>query len=355
MTILFKYIVRSVLSATAMVILVMTSLILIINFLDEMRDIGTGDYGLIQAVFHVFLELPNNIYHFFPMIALLGAVLGLGLLAAHQELVVMRTSGLSTRQITGANVAAAFILILIVTFAGECIAPPAHRLAESHKQSAENGGQAVATVSGVWIHEGNNFLNIQQVIGLKHLEGVTRYEFNDHHQLLAAYFIQSLDLVKKQWILHGGVKTTFVNNTASHSVFNDGTWDLFLNPQLLNVGLAEPSAMTLFELRQYSNHLIKNGLQATEFQFEFWKRVLQPFATLVMILLALPFVMRFSRSVTMGWRVVFAVVVGFIFYMFNAFLGQISIVFQFSPFLAAILPTLLFAFSGLYLSYKWKN
>ncbi len=355
MGILFRYIVKSVMSATGLVILVMMGLILIINFLDELRDIGTGDYGFLQAIFHVLLELPNNIYHFFPMIALLGAVLGLGILASHQELIVMRASGFSTRKIAFANVMAAFILICIVSVAGEWIAPQAHRLAENHKQSAENGGQAVATVSGVWIHEGNNFLNINRVIGLNHLEGVTRYQFDDHHQLLASYSVKSLDLNKKQWILHDGVKTSFSNMKAVSEPLAEGSWDLFLNPQLLNVGLAEPAAMTLPQLEEYSDHLVKNGLQATDFQFEFWKRIFQPISTLIMILLALPFVMQSSRSVTMGWRVVFAIVIGFIFYMLNAFLGQFSVVFQFSPILAAIVPTAIFAIFGLFLAYYWTK
>ena len=104
--------------------------------------------------------------------------------------------------------------------------------------------------------------------------------------------------------------------------------------------------MSLRKLAEYSRYLRQNGLQAGTFQFEFWKRVFQPLTTLVMIFLAVPFVFSSPRSVTMGRRVLFAVMVGFVFYIFNAFLGQFSVVFQVSPLVAALMPTIVFAIAG---------
>lgn len=355
MSILYRYIAKTVIAATSLVLVVMTGLIFIISFLDELRDVGTGEYGFMQVLLHVILELPHSLYQFFPMLVLLGGVLGLGVLSSNRELVVMRTAGFSIRRITFACLTAAGLLILIATTIGETVVPKANHLAEGFKESAENGGQAVATLSGVWIHEGNNFLHISRVVGLKHLEGVTRYQFDSRHQLLAAYYVQALDLQKNKWLFHDSVKTTF-SQSHTHSVHSkEGIFDMTLNPNLLNVGLIEPSEMTLHTLRSYSKHLKENGLQSSEFQWEFWKRVLQPLTTLVMILLAIPFVMWSSRSTTMGWRVLFGISVGFTFYILNAFLGQFSIVFQFSPFIAAIFPTILFAVLAYLLTLKLKT
>ncbi|MDR3492270.1 MAG: LPS export ABC transporter permease LptG [Gammaproteobacteria bacterium] len=354
MMMLNRYIIKTVLLTTAVVILVMMALFFIINFLDELRDIGTGDYGFSSAVIHVLLGLPNNLYQFFPMIALLGGVIGLGILASHQELVVMRAAGFSVLRIATANLTAALVLIVIVTLAGEWIAPKAHQMAENQKQSAENGGQAIQTAAGIWIHEGNNFLNINQVMGLHHLKGVTRYEFDSQHHLLATYYVKSLDFESQQWLMRDAVKTTIANNQAHSEEITQGLWDLALNPQLLNVGLVEPAAMSLFQLNAYSRHLVENKLQATDFQFEFWKRIFQPLSTLVMILLALPFVFRSSRAVTMGWRVLLGISIGFIFYILNAFAGQFSVVFQFSPLFAALFPTLLCAIVGVSLALRLR-
>lgn len=355
MNILQRYIARTVISATALVVLVMIALVFIISLLDELRDVGTGDYGFIQALSHVLLELPHQLYQYFPMLVLMGGVIGLGILASHQELMVMRTVGFSVRKIAGSIVIAALLLIFIATGFGEWVGPKGFYMAVKRKQSEENGGQAVATGSGIWIHEGNNFLHIKRVVGPRHLEGVTRYQFDETHRLLAAYYVESLEMHEKKWFAQTAVKTTFNHRQVTSEPLNQNAWDLALNPNLLNIGLIEPPEMSLIALHEYSNHLAKNGLQAGEFQWEFWKRVFQPLTTLVMILLAIPFVMRSSRSVTMGWRVLFGITVGFSFYILNGFLGQFSIVFQVSPLIAALFPTLLFAGLGYILAVKLKN
>jgi lipopolysaccharide export system permease protein len=176
MNILHRYIAKTVISATALVIVVMMALTFLIDFLDEMKDVGTADYGFWQAFVHVLLEFPRSLYQFFPMLMLMGGVIGLGVLSSHQELVVMRTAGFSVRRIALAVMTAALLLTAIGTGIGEWYVPKAHHLAQVRKQSEQSGGQAVSTQSGVWIHEGNNFLQIGRVIGLSHLENVTRYQ-----------------------------------------------------------------------------------------------------------------------------------------------------------------------------------
>ena len=65
-----------------------------------------------------------------------------------------------------------------------------------------------------------------------------------------------------------------------------------------------------------------------------------------MMLLAIPFIFGPLREVSMGVRMVSGVAVGFCFYLLNQFFGPISLVYQFSPILAALLPTLVFAGVG---------
>jgi lipopolysaccharide export system permease protein len=355
MKILQRYIAKNVMISTALVFIVVLILSFVINLLGELRDIGVGEYGFAQAVLHVLLMQPHTVYQLFPMLILLGGVLGLGMLASGQELIVMRASGLSVGRIANAVIMAALLLIFLATLAGELVAPRANFLAEQSKSNAQTNGQAVATTSGVWIHEGNNFLHIEHVLGRDRLEGITRYEFDDHHQLIASYFVKSADFVNHQWVLHNLVKTTVQKDKVISEQFPVATWNLKLTPNYLMVGLVEPESMTLRKLADYSLYLRHNHLQASSFQLEFWRRIFQPLTTLVMILLAIPFVFTAPRSMSMGKRILFAIFLGFTFYIINAFVGQFSIVLQFPTIIAALIPTLLFAGVGLVLMLRIRN
>lgn len=354
-SILHRYIAKSVILATLLVMTVVLGLAFFINLLGELRDIGVGDYGLMQAAMHALLELPFNIYAFFPMLVLLGGLLGLSMLASHQELIVMRVSGISIRKIVTAVFSAAIILIIVGMIIGEVIAPRAHYLADVRKSTDQSGGQAVITAAGLWVHEGNSFVHIDRVMAHRHLEGVTRYEFDNQHRLLASYFAKTMDFRNGHWRLYHLSKTTFTMDHTQSELLPEATWNLTLNPSVLSIGLLEPEEMPLTQLSSFTKHLKKNGLQATEFYFSFWKRVLQPLTILIMLLLAIPFVFTAPRSINLGWQMVLGVVVGFVFYMLDSLLGQLSIVYQLPPFFAALLPIVLFMGIGYYLMRRIKN
>ena len=71
-----------------------------ILFVDQLDDLGKVDYGIVQAAFFVLLQMPYQVYLFFPMASLLGCLIGLGVMANHSELIVMRAAGMSIGQIT---------------------------------------------------------------------------------------------------------------------------------------------------------------------------------------------------------------------------------------------------------------
>jgi len=346
MQILTRYIVKNVTQATLLVFVVFTALIFVTGMLSEMRLVGEGDYGFLQVLIHELLNLPHQGYQFFPMVVLLGGVLGLGSLVSSNEIMVMRAYGVSMGKIIYSILLSALMMLAIAVVIGEALAPRTNYLAEKYKTLAQTKGQAAVTMTGLWIHEGNNFIHIDKVLGKHHLLGITRYQFDNGHHLLATYFAKSMDFYKGEWVAKDVNKTKLTKvNTYSQKLHSE-VWDLKLTPNLLNVGLVETDAMSLKKLNDYSAYLSKNKLQASKFELAFWQRIFQPLTTLVMILLAVPFVFAAPRSSTMGKRILLAVMVGFVFYILNAFIGGFSLVYHLPPIIAALMPAILFTSLG---------
>ena len=344
--ILKRYIAKTIANATAMTALVIISVLFIITLLGELKDLGVGDYGLIQAILYVCMRLPNDIYQFSPLLMLLGSMIGLSILSSHRELAVMRASGFSVRKIIYATLSVALVIILLVSLVGEWIAPSLSHKAEMHKENAQNAGQAVVTAAGVWFHVDNNFIHVEHVVGRSLLEGVTRYQFDDSHRLQVAYFAKTLTRENNEWTMNDVVKTEFYPDRTRSQAYPHANWDVKLNTNLLSVGQVNPNEMSLPRLLNYSRYLEKNGLQASAYQHNFWQRILQPFASLIMIFLALPFVLSTLSTTTLGWRIVVGVLVGFAFFILNALLAQMCVVYQVPVLLAALFPLLLFGGIG---------
>ena len=349
-TILQRYIAKAIILATGMTGLVFAALLFVMTLLTELKNVGEGDYGFSQAVIYVFMRMPAELYQFAPMLVLLGGIAGLSVLSTYRELAVMRASGFAVRQIVYSVLGATLLLTFMMGAVGEWVAPQLTHIAEINKENDKNGGQAVVTSAGVWLHVDHNFIHVEHVVGQKLLQGVTRYQFDDQHHLQAAYYAKTLSYQGDGWVMNDAVKTTFNHDHAQSEVFATAPWDLTFNINLLNIGLADPNEMSLLKLNRFADYLDQNGLRSSEYRYEFWQRVFQPLASLIMVFLAIPFVLGTLKSSTLGWRMVVGIMVGFVFFISNSFLGQICIVYQVPAMFAALLPIVVFLGIGMVMS-----
>jgi lipopolysaccharide export system permease protein len=344
MRILTYYIGRTIFATTLLVLLLLVCLGFFIQLIGEFGSVGKGSYGLLQALEYAALSLPQLIYQVFPMIGLVGVMLGLGLLTNHSELIVMRAAGVSVGQIARAVMIAVLIMVLLMTLMGEFVAPKLFRHAEVFKMTEKSSGQAIATQDSVWVRDQNSFIHIVLVLKNTKLQNVTRYVFNKQHQLLEVSHAKELDFTHGQWQA-SGVTTSMIHpdSITSKNVASE-SWDITLVPDILRVAQIDPEEMSLLYLKSVVEYKKKNNLNVGNYSLAFWQRLFQPLATGVMMFLAIPFIFGPMRSVTMGFRLLTGVLVGFAFYILNQFFGPISLVYQLPAVLAAILPTLLFAF-----------
>lgn len=349
MKILERYIAKTVLASTAMVTLLLAGLQVFILFVNQLDNLGKGDFGLLQAALFVFLQMPYEVYLFFPMACLLGCLIGLGIMASHHELVVMRAAGMSITQVTLAVFKVAVLVIVVVTVISETVLPNMVRLANDERMQALSGGQALRTAKGVWMRHQNDFIHIGTILPNNRLDRVFQFHFDEAHMLRVARKIDHIDYKQGVWMAHGVAETDIKDASTQTRHESLMRWDVPLSASILSVSGVEPDEMTLQGLYQYIQAQKKNHQSVLNYTLVFWQRMVQPFTTVVMMMLAIPFIFGPLRSSTMGSKLLTGVTVGFGFHIINRFLGSVSQVYQFSPEIAAIGPTCLFALLGLYL------
>ena len=349
MRLLDRYIAKTVLAAIALVTLMLAGLQIFILFVSQLEAIGKGSYGIWQAALFVLLQMPYQVYLFFPMASLLGCLIGLGIMANHRELVVMRAAGMSIWQVTLAVLKAAVIVIIIVTFTGETLVPKLAHFSNDQKMQALNGGQALRTASGVWLRYQNDFITIGTISPNNILFEVYQFRFDEGHHLRLARKIERIEYNNKRWQAYGVAETTMHDGQTQAQNIAEMVWDVSIKPSILSVSSSEPDELTLQELRQYLHAQKMSQQTALNYQLAYWQRLIQPLTTVVMMLLAIPFIFGPLRSSTMGSKLLSGATVGFGFHIINRFLGPVSQVFQWPPEVAAIAPTVVFALLGLYL------
>ncbi|KTC91867.1 LPS export ABC transporter permease LptG [Legionella cincinnatiensis] len=349
MKILDRYIAKTVLGSIGLVTLMLIGLQMFILFVDQISDLGRADYGIVQATLFVMLQMPYQVYLFFPMASLLGTLIGLGILANHSELVIMRASGMSIGQITWAVLKASVLLIVFVTVLGETLVPYFSHYANDYKTAAISGGQTLRTSKGFWLRYNNDFISVGIVLSNNVLNNIYQFRFDNQHHLKMSRFIREVRHTPTGWIAYDVQQTEFNGEQTKAQTFASFPWDVSVKPKILTISSIDPDEMNLRELNRYIREQKLNHQNVHNYQFAFLQRLIQPFTTMVMMILSIPFIFGPLRSTTMGSKLLVGAAVGFSFHILNRFFGPLSTVFQLPPELSALGPTVIFALLGLYL------
>ena len=399
MNTLDRYIGKSILGAIFATLFTLVGLSAIIKFVEQFRSVGKGSYDIWQAVAYTGLTIPKDVETFFPMAALLGALIALGNLASRSELVVMQSAGFSRFKIglavmktytgltmpkdvetffpmaalLGALIAlgnlasrselvvmqsagfsrfkiglavmkTALPLVLFTMIIGEWGIPQTEQFARDMRTRALSGGSMLSVKNGVWAKDGNNFVYVRRIKDDAKLEDIYIYTFDDQRNLTHLKHANQAQYSAEnnQWQLRQ-VNNSAVSKeqiTTTNRLTED--WVTSLTPDKLGAVSLRPTSLSISGLYEYIAFLKQTGQDSRRFELTYWRKILQPLSVGVMMMLALSFIFGSLRSVTAGARIVTGICFGFLFYVVNEIFGQMSVVFNAPAFLGALMPSLLF-------------
>lgn len=343
MKIYLRYIGREASGAILLVLLAFLALFAFFDMLGEMKNVGQGGYQLHHAFAFVLLRVPGRAYELMPIGVLIGTLYALSTLARHSEITVLRVSGLSTRSLLFAlfRVAGAFAIATFLI--GEYVAPPAERAAQQLrlKERGKMVGQDLR--SGLWVKDERNFINVRVVMPDTRLRGIRIFEFDDHAKLHSVTeATEGVHVVPDSWRLKNVVQTVLSDKHAEITKTPEMLWHSALNPEILAVLMVSPDGMSLRHLSAYTKHLADNRQTTSRYDIAFWKKMIYPLATFVMVALALPFGSTHSRVVGSGLKIFAGVMIGIFFHMLNGLFSNLGAINSWSPLLSAATPSTLF-------------
>ncbi len=367
--ILDRYIGRSILLTSLLVLMTLVALASIFAFISELDDVGKGSYSVTDAAQYVFLTIPGQAYMLFSPAVLLGSLLGLGALASNSELTVMRAAGVSSGRIIRAVVMTGVGLMLLIALLGETIMPRAEQIAEELRLTALEKQLSVKGSRGLWLKSADQFVNVGTVMPDFTLLDVSvhRFESNSLSMTMSAARARLLD---DDWLLEDvkltilepdeissehlasvawkdfvrrntGTSSENVKNTDNENVKDADVPDLVSADVLKSISVS-PESLSASNLHDQVQYLRANQLDSRLIELAFWVKIASPLSTLVMLMLSLPFVFSSQRSGGAGQKIFIGIMLGIIYVLLNKLLTQLALANGLSPLLSAALPLLVF-------------
>jgi len=340
MKILDIYIGKIVFRHIVVTVLVLLGLFTFVTFIDELGELKEGSYSIWNVLQFVLLKIPKNFYEIFPIATLIGAILGLSVLARDSELTAMRASGVSVKRIAGSMLKVGVVLAVVVFLLGEVISP--YTETRSHQVQYESSEIGQKEDFGVWLRDSNTYVNIGEVLPDLTLLNIKIFEFdeNNHLRFLSVAEQGQFSSGERRWLLNG-LKRTMINDESSQAdEVVAAYWSTDVSPEILAVFKIQPDQLPVWQLSRYISHLKANKQETEDYELVYWSKMVKPLSTMVMLILAIPFVFKSSRSGGLGKSLFLGIMVGLSFFILDRAFTFFVPLFSLNPLVGALFPTM---------------
>lgn len=342
MKILDRYLAVAIFTNTLLVLGVLLALFSFIQFVDALGDVGKQNYQLADAIRYVVLSLPRQAFEVFPMAALLGTTLGLSALAADAELVAIRAAGVSVLRIVGTAMKVGLVLALVAVVIGEFLVPETERIAEKGRTTALKIRIKQQNDFGLWLRDGPAYVHIGEVLPDLSLLRVDIYRFDQNDRLRLQTSAKTGRYEDSRWKLSEVNESWLAENRVQSRRLREQEWISTVTPDLMSVFTVRPEALPLLHLYRYIRHLALNKQNTGPYALAFWQKLAAPLATVVMMVLAIPFVFGQQRSGGVGARLFMGIALGLAFFVVSRSFGFFGLLYGIPAVIGALLPVLLF-------------
>ena len=335
------YLARTVFASTLLAFGILFSVDSTIDLINDLESIGKRGFGVRHVLLMLLLGMPQRLYDLMPASLLLGALLGLGHLAARNELEALRSVGIGRIRILGSVLAVGTVLVAVSMVVGEAVAPTTEGYLRSLNKTSDLHKVSIRSRHGLWTREGHRFINIKQIFTDYRITDVWVYEMDEQHRLKRVSFAKSAVFEEDVWRLFQVRHSLITEHGIQTSSSDEEYWPRLITPELFDVVTVKPEHMSAAKLATYIDYLEDNGLNSQRYQLAYYNRFAVPLSGLAMLLLAAPFVFRPVRSGGQGQRMALGIGIAVAYNLLSRMLGNASVVYGVPAFLGAFFPVLL--------------
>ena len=349
-------IVSAVFFAVLMVWILLVGFDAFLQFARQLSYLGRNGYTLGEAAYYILLSIPRRFIEMFGHAALIGTLLGLGGLAASNELTALRAAGMSRLRIGAAALALIAVLSGLVMLDAEYVMPPAEVRAQGIQLTLRAHHIAAISSTGLWARDGHYVVNVRSILSTAggqesgvRLRDVRVYGFDSQGRLLSVFRAKSGSYQNAHWQLDHVQITRFDKRGAQTRYVAVLPWKTILSPRLLELSVLDPNAQSLGDLLRNIHYLRGNGQNARIYSDALWRRLLYPLNVLLLVLCTLPLVFGTMRSGGFGKRLLFGLLIAIGWFFLQRAMVNLAAVYGVPAWLANTLPLLLLVAAAVWL------
>ena len=325
----FKYLAREFLAKFAIFFMILIGIVYLFETIELIRRASGDDIPLTALLILALYKLPDVGQQILPFVTLFAALSTFRTLSERQELVCIRSAGLSAWQFLVPIITATAVLSL--TFI--TILHPLSAAAMSRYESLQNYyfGDGVETITvvedGLWIRQedntGNFILKADSLDAQNWtLKGVTVFFYdasNIHVQRIDA---KTAKLIPGEWVFSDVSVHQTNKPPRMMPLLNLNT---VMTAQTITESFSNPQTISFWRLPYFIQSVQKTGIETTEIEAYYQSLLSQPLMLVSMIFVAAAIALRTQRTSGLMPIVTGGILFGFLAFFLSGFLRALSL------------------------------
>ncbi len=331
------YVARRFLAAALLMLVALTLLVSMFDFIELLRRAATrpdATFGLVASI--AALRMPFVATQIMPFAILLGGIMAFWRLARSSELIVARAAGISAWGFLSGPVVVAILFGMVAVAAVSPISSAMLSRAERLDASFLRAGGGVTALAGgrLWLRQGDRGLEpggVAIVSGRPArllatdraeftLTDVSVWRLSAGDRVLARIEAPRARLQPAAWLLEDAI--TFLPGERQGRPASSLALPTDLTPDRIEDSFASPDTLSFWALPGFIAVLEQAGFSALRHRLQYQSMLSTPVLAMAMALLAAGFSMRHSRRGGVGRMIGAGVAAGFALFMLDRITGE---------------------------------
>ena len=319
MNILSRHIFREFITLFAGVLTGIIVVYLCVEFLQKADKLIKFHATISQVAVYFLYSIPSMITMSLPMATLIATLLSLGNLSRHNEIIAMRASGVSLTKIIMPLLAGGLLVSGLGFLNNEVIMPHyTSRASYIREVEIEKKEQRVMfQQTKLWLRgPENSIANIEFVSPNRNeMIGLNIYKLNPDFSVRERIKAGSLVWENGAWRLRKSSTFTFADNEVKSRSSDGEVFNIVDNPDDLGMIVKNSEEMSFKEMWEYVKRLKTSGYQAVSYEVDLHSKIAFPLASLLMVMISVPFSIHKVRAGGAAKGFAFAVFIAFVYWM----------------------------------------
>ncbi len=354
MALLTRYTVKIFLRNFILSLASFAGIFLLVDFFEKV-DKFVEKSAPFNLYFGYFLNaIPLFVTQVAPLAVLMAAFITVGSLSRTGELTAMRAGGMSLYRITRPIILTTVGITLVLICTQELVLPKStSTMNQIMQQRIKGNSQPQRIRNQIWVRTGNSIVHIDQAVPQKGaLQGVTIFEVDENFQITQRTDAGSARFKDGGWEFRNLNRRQFdpeSGGMTNSEVLKKEALLFAKKPEDFQQADPHEWELNFADLRRLAKKMKEEGHNATRYLVNMHAHIAAPFASIVMVLVGIPFALHRGRNSSLSFGIVVSVMVGVAYFI----LHSVAMAFGYSGVLPPLLATwsanILIGLTGLWL------